>query len=251
MNPIFSGVLLNKYSVQYFQCPECNYICTEQPYWLEEVYKNPINSTDTGILARNIYLSKISACIIYTFFLKNKKKYLDYGGGYGIFTRLMRDIGFDFYWHDPYTQNLVAQGFEYSKNEDEIGLITSFENFEHFINPMIDLEKIFAISNNIIFSTTIIPDPIPKPEEWWYYGLEHGQHISFYSEKTLKIIAHKFGVNYYSYNDGLHFFTPLKINPILWNLMKTIPNVLFPLIKMKLSSKTFQDMEYLKLRESK
>ncbi len=38
--------------------------------------------------------------------------FLDYAGGYGVFTRLMRDIGFDFYWHDPYTQNLFANGFE-------------------------------------------------------------------------------------------------------------------------------------------
>ena len=78
----------------------------------------------------------------------------------------MRDIGFDFYWYDPHAQNLFAQGFEYSQNDNEIDVITAFENFEHFVYPLDDLEKIFAISQNVIFSTELLPDPIPKPDEW-------------------------------------------------------------------------------------
>ena len=126
----------------------------------------------------------------------------------------MRDIGFDFYWHDPYTQNIFAQGFEYPENCGEIELLTAFENFEHFANPLEDLEKMFSITHNIIFSTELVPEPVPKPDEWWYYGLEHGQHVSFYSQQTLKIIAEKFGVNCYSYNN-LHFFTRKKISKTL------------------------------------
>lgn len=244
MAPVFSGQILNKYRVQYFQCPDCEYICTGDPSWLQEAYKNPINRTDTGILSRNIYDAKITSCIIYSFFPQNKK-YLDYGGGYGILTRLMRDIGFDFYWYDPYTQNLFAQGFEYSRNGDEIDVITSFESFEHFVQPLDVLEKIFAISHNIIFSTILLPKPVPKPDDWWYYGLEHGQHVSFYSEKTLQTIAKKFGVNCYSYN-AIHIFTPKKIDKIMWCLVCKLYWLVYPLVKLKMVSKTFRDMEYLK-----
>jgi hypothetical protein len=247
INPIFSAEILKKFTVQYFQCPFCGYICTETPYWLPESYKDPINITDTGMLARNIHLSKISSCILFLFF-KNDKKYLDYGGGYGVLTRLMRDVGFDFYWHDPFSHNLFAQGFEYPKNCNcsEIELLTAFENFEHFIDPLEDLGKIFSISHNVIFSTELVPNPVPKPDEWWYYGLEHGQHISFYSQNTLKIIAEKFGVNYYSCNN-LHFFTRKKISITIWKLVCKIGfRFIYPLIKLKMKSKTVEDMNFLK-----
>ncbi len=245
MDPIFSACILKKYRIQYFQCSNCRYVCTEDPYWLQESYKYSINITDTGILARNIYLSKITSCILFLFFQRNKK-YLDYGGGYGILTRLMRDIGFDFYLYDPYTENLFARGFRYPDNYcGDIELITSYESFEHFSNPLEDLGIIFSISHNVFFSTEILPDPVPKPEEWWYYGLEHGQHISFYSQQTLKTIAESFGLNLYSYNN-LHFFTHKKLFKPFWKLIcKFGIRFIFPLIQLKMKSKTFEDMNFL------
>lgn len=201
---IFFGKILNKYNIKYYYCSNCGFLQTEEPYWLEESYAESINITDTGILQRNISLSKIVSVLIYFLFNKNKK-FLDYAGGYGIFTRLLRDIGFDFYWYDPYCKNLVSRGFEY--NNEDIELMTTFETFEHFDNPMIEIEKMLTITKNIIFTTEILQDPIPKPENWWYYGLEHGQHISFYSIKTLEYIAKKYNLKFYTNNYNLHIFT--------------------------------------------
>jgi hypothetical protein len=50
-------------------------------------------------MQRNINLSKMVATILLLFF-DFRRKFLDYAGGYGVFVRLMRDIGFDFYWYD-------------------------------------------------------------------------------------------------------------------------------------------------------
>jgi hypothetical protein len=241
MTSCFTGFILKKYTIQYFTCTNCGYTCTENPYWLKESYENPINSTDTGILWRNIKNSKIVSCILFVFFSKNKK-FLDYGGGYGILTRLMRDIGFDFYWTDPHTQNLFAQGFEYQKKDCEMDVITSFENFEHFIQPIEDLEKMLSISQNILFSTDLLPNPLPKPDIWWYYGLEHGQHISFYSQQTLKTMAGKFEMNCYSCNN-YHLFTKKKINKLVWIGMHKFYWLLFPFIRLTMFSKTMPDME--------
>ena len=58
----------------------------------------------------------------------------------------MRDIGFDFFWHDPYTQNLFCRGFEFSAQK--ISAITLFEALEHFEEPMIEMDKIFQITKN-------------------------------------------------------------------------------------------------------
>ena len=202
-----SAILLKKYKVNYFHCKHCGFLQTEEPHWLSEAYHHSINLTDIGYISRNIDLSKKLPLYILLFFNK-RNQYLDYAGGYGVFVRMMRDIGFDFYWDDRYTENLFAQGFEY-KNQ-KIEAITSFESFEHFPDPISEIEKLLEISKNIILSTETLPSSVPLPEEWEYYGLDHGQHISFYSTKTFEYIARQYNLHYH-FMDGLHFLTETKL----------------------------------------
>lgn len=212
---IFSSKIIKKYTIKYFLCPNCGFLQTEEPFWLEEAYKYPINIYDTGILARNIDLSNKTSVLLYLLF-NPKENYLDYAGGYGIFTRLMRDIGYNFLWYDPYTQNLLARGFEY-RQDQKIELITSFETFEHFPEPLVEMEKMLSISRNILFTSLLLPENIPDPDSWWYYGREHGQHISFYSLKTLKYIARKYGLNLCSNNSNAHLLSEKLVDNNIFN----------------------------------
>lgn len=248
---IFSGKILNKYDVKYFHCKNCNFLSTEEPYWLDEAYAESINTADTGIMMRNNTLAVVASIIIYHLFDKDAK-FLDYAGGYGIFTRLMRDNGFDFCWHDPHTENLVARGFEYKK-DDKIELITSFESFEHFAEPMKEMENLLNISENILLTTTLLPNPIPKPDEWWYYVPDKGQHICFYSSETFDFIAKKYGLNYYSV-DSIHLLTKKTIDDeIFQHIMllkknKTFNQTqseLYNKVKNSMKSKTISDFEYI------
>jgi hypothetical protein len=234
--------LLSKYQIEYFKCTNCGFIQTEEPYWLEEAYQEPINISDTGIVARNIYLAKITANVIYFLFDRNAY-FLDYAGGYGLLTRLMRDIGFNFYWYDPFTRNLFARGFE-SLRSVKYELITSFESFEHFVNPLQDIEKMLAISKNILFTTELIPNTELK--DWWYFGFEHGQHISFYSLKTLSFIASKYGLNLHSNKKGLHLLTERRISPKLFKLLYKLNGLGYLFVKMNMKGKTFNDHEIIK-----
>ncbi|MDR0408152.1 MAG: class I SAM-dependent methyltransferase [Campylobacteraceae bacterium] len=204
----FSAKILNKYTIKYFLCPNCGFLQTEEPHWLDEAYKNSINLSDTGYMQRNISLSKKTSILLRLLFDKHAS-YLDYAGGYGVFVRLMRDIGFDFYWSDRYTDNIFAKGFEYD-NKNTLKAATTFESFEHFVNPMSEIEKLLSLSKNIIFTTELLPNIIPKPQEWWYYGLEHGQHISFYQQKTMYFIANQHKINYYNLG-SLQLFTDKNI----------------------------------------
>lgn len=245
---IFKTKILNKYHIDYFQCSFCNFVQTEKTYWLEESYQNPINLTDTGIMLRNERLARIVTSIIFLFFNKSYK-FLDYAGGSGIFTRIMRDKGFDFYWDDPYTKNLLCRGFEKKPNQ-KFDVVTTFESFEHFDNPILEIEKIIEISKNIIFSTELISKPFPDPNNWWYYGKEHGQHVELYTKKSLNLIAYKYNINYYNINN-IHFFSEKKINFIgsLFLKLKFSKHVLFILsfiLVFFIKSKTFSDMEKLK-----
>ncbi|MBN2424928.1 MAG: class I SAM-dependent methyltransferase [Calditrichaceae bacterium] len=243
---LFSAKVLGKYDVEYFQCKECGFVQTEDPFWLEEAYKNPINLADTGLVNRNIFLAEKTSALLYKYF-NLAGKYLDYAGGYGLFTRLMRDIGFDFYWSDPFTVNIFARYFEFNEQSEQIELITSFESFEHFADPMEQIAKMLEISPNIFFSTTLIPIPYPAPDKWWYYGFEHGQHIAFYSPKTLYKIADIFGLNIYTNNSFLHLFTEKPLNQKQFlKTLKTSNQIINKVKKQKLSSKTESDSEMIK-----
>ena len=238
---VFNSKILKKYDVKYFKCDNCGYLFTEEPFWLEEAYSRSINLSDTGLLDRNIYFSKVLSVLIYFYFNKNGI-FLDYAGGYGVFTRLMRDIGFDFYWHDPYTQNLFANGFEKDiKPDSRFELITAFEVFEHLVNPKEEISKMLRLSDTIVFSTELLPREIPEPKDWWYYGFNHGQHISFYSEKTLRALANQLKLNYYNVN-GIHILTEKKFNNTLLVLIKKFRNFgLYQIVKKISKSKTFSD----------
>jgi hypothetical protein len=214
---ISQAVILDKYTVAYFSCLECGLIQTESPYWLPEAYSAAITSSDIGMVSRNIALAKITKPIISVFF-GSSGKFLDYGGGYGLYVRMMRDYGFDFFWYDKYCQNTFAVGFE-AKVEDRFELLTAFEIFEHLADPVAELESLLVRSRNVLFSTELVPDGNPKPGEWWYYGLEHGQHISFYRKKTLIALANKFKLNCYSDGNSLHLFTEKTISERLFRLI--------------------------------
>lgn len=242
---VFSAKILNKYFINYFYCDNCGFLQTEKPYWLDQAYSSAISSLDTGIVKRNIDLSKFMTLFIYLFF-NNKLKFLDYGGGSGLFVRLMRDIGLDFYWQDLYAQNIFAHGFELNSDLKNIDLITSFECFEHFVDPIKELESILKISRNILFTTQLLPNKIPDINSWWYYALDTGQHISFYSLKTLNFIANKYNLNLYSWG-STHFLTDKKLNKYLLYFLKYYKSdFVFKFVSNNFKSKILDDFNLIK-----
>jgi hypothetical protein len=207
---LFDGKILEKYDVKYFLCKACHHIQTEKPYWLDEAYYNSITQNDAGILARNINFANRISPILWQEFGRNAN-YLDWAGGYGIFVRLMRDIGFNFYWSDLYSDNLFAKGSEFNKS-DSIKLITCFEVFEHLENPIEQIEKLLDLSDNLLISTELFDSQkIPKIDEWYYYSPTHGQHISFFSIETLRYIASRYDLHLVSNNFNLHLFSKHKL----------------------------------------
>lgn len=241
---LFSTKVLGRYDVKYYGCPHCGFVQTETPYWLEEAYSNSINLTDTGLVRRNILAARSVAMVLF-FLFPRKARYLDYAGGYGLFARLMRNYGFDYYTCDPYTSNLLAKGFDYN-GKDSITLVTSLESFEHFEHPLQEIEKILSISPHIFFTTQLIPQPVPAPEKWWYYGTDHGQHIGFYTGKTLAFIAKRYGLRVYSVK-GYHLFTTRRM-PAWWFGLLVIAGRFGAdsIIRFFMRSKVKDDMEQLK-----
>ncbi len=243
LNKAFKGQILHKYDIDYYFCPICEHLQTEQPFWIEEAYGESITKEDVGILKRNMDIAISLSVIIGSYFDKGAK-FLDWAGGYGILCRLMRDIGFDFVWDDKYTKNLFARGFEYKK-EDKIELVSAIEVMEHLEFPMDTLSSIFKISDNLFFTQSILPIPLRTTDKWWYYAPGHGQHISFYTKKTLQYMAKSFNKNYVSYKD-FHLFCNKNIDEN--DFIKTMQNeiLLYSESVKGVVSKIGSDMEYVK-----
>ncbi len=242
----FSARVLKKYEVNYFYCPMCGLLQTEEPYWLDESYDTAISDADTGLVARNIVISRILSRILYFLFDKDGR-YLDVGGGYGLLTRLMRDIGFDFYWTDKYCDNLLARGFESNKDSPTFSAIMAFEVLEHLHDPLSFIKDSLSSSGTktIIFSSELYEGMPPRPDEWWYYAFNTGQHISFYQKKTLRYIADNMGLHFHT-NGGIHMLTNKTFNSFIFkSLFGRFSNTLSHIVERNMKSKTFSDHEKL------
>ena len=200
--------IVRKYDIDYFKCPSCGFVQTEAPYWLAEVYANPLQK-DTGTVRRNLNMAQKAAAIL-TLFFNPSGRFLDFGGGDGMFVRHMRDIGYDFYWCDKYATNIFAFGFN-ATDDRAFELVTSFEVFEHLPDPLTEIEAMLARSDSLLFSTNLYPDTHPKPDQWGYFSLHGGQHIALYSLKTLHSLAERFHRNLYSDGHSLHLLTTHKL----------------------------------------
>ena len=245
----FQAKVMHKYTAVYYYCNRCNFLYVKSPYWLEEAYQDPVNIYDVGVLSRNISLSRKTAVII-SLTLEKNKHFLDYSGGYGIFTRLMRDSGFDFYWSDPYCQNLFARGFEKVPGAKTYEAVTLFEVMEHLPNPYDVLDEIFQMTDTLILTTTPLPDGIPEPGKWDYYALEHGQHISFYSLRTLRTIAEKYQAQLFDYEKDCFVITRRKIRYRISKMLIQYLHInrLYKHARKRLKSKTSSDARWLLTR---
>lgn len=214
MSHIFSTLVLHKHMADYEVCNNCGYLRVRQPFWLEEAYSSAIATADTGIVMRNFAIAGKVAAILYGLFNeRGAGKYLDAAGGYGLLTRLMRDFGFDFYWKDKYCLNLVAPGFEYHQAVGDCVAVTAMEVLEHVLDPVAFVRETLDTANadTLIFTTELYQGDPPKPESWWYYAFETGQHISFYQRRTLDAIGKKNGLKFVSAG-GIHVFSKTTIN---------------------------------------
>jgi len=256
---VFTKNVLNKYEVKYYKCANCNFIQTEKPYWLDEAYRSAITQLDIGLVSRNLYYAEIIENWFLNGLIHPDGKFLDFAGGYGLFVRLMRDKGFDFFRQDLYCQNLFAEHFDIKDlpENQKFDAITAFEVFEHLENPLDELRKMLFYSDTVIFSTELQPPAQNNLESWWYISPETGQHIAFYSYTSLKMLAKVEKLHLYSNNHNLHIlskknlaFNPFeKPKPKFFNklLNKWYKNLVFSKSKdLKRESLLDKDFNYIK-----
>jgi len=236
-----SGQLIG-YEVSYFECPDCGYVQTEDPYWLEQAYSMAINGSDTGIMDRNNLNARIVLAIL-MLMGKLNGTVVDCAGGYGILVRLLRDYGVNALWSDRYCENLLARGFE--RQAESADLVTAFEAFEHFVNPGEELDRLLAIAPNVLLSTQLIAKPAPVQSDWWYYGKDHGQHIGFFTLKTLQRLAEERGKHLISNGTSYHLISSKPVSRNMWLAHVKLNRFMPFVVGRKLKSKIWSDFQYM------
>jgi hypothetical protein len=242
-----SALVLSKYQVTYFRCDHCGFVQTEEPYWLDEAYSEAVSSYDIGTINRAFVNSSRCEEYILRYFDCNAK-FVDYGAGYGALVRRMRDMGYDFYWHDKFCKNLFALHFEAdTSGATRYELLTAFEVFEHMANPREEFERMLGMADGILAGTELIPETNPRPGEWSYYFPLHGQHIAFYARKTLTFLAETYRLHLLTDGRSYHLFTkkPLRRLPIRdrlrVSLARDIRSLRYKLSKQSLLMDDFRD----------
>ena len=199
------GRVLGHVDVTYLQCPSCGLVMADDPTWLEEAYADAIAHLDVGLLDRCQILANVTSTVLRAERLRGGR-FLDWAGGYGVLTRLMRDRGFDFVHTDVYAANIFAAGFTGDLGDERFDLITAFEVLEHLTDPVTELAPVAAATDRLLVTTQVLPSPAPRPGDWDYYALESGQHITFYTPRSLEELARRLGFDGVVTSSLVHLF---------------------------------------------
>jgi hypothetical protein len=209
------GKVLVHHDVTYYRCPACEFWFTEEPYWLDQAYFEIIKEVDQGLVQRNISIARQLGALLPRLFPKGP--YVDWASGCGLLVRLMRDAGFEFYWDDKYAQNVLAR--EYSWDDDlrahlpPVTFVSAIEVLEHTPEPLEFIRGVFErTGTSAVFFTECLHDGTSYDPDWWYLLPDSGQHVSFYSAKTLQTMADILGLSLQSWGT-YHLLTTQPLPP--------------------------------------
>jgi len=189
----FFKTILGRHVAEYVLCSDCGCLQVVSTPWLAEAYAGESWATDTGLVARNLQLAG-KICTFLGNACTASDLIVDFGGGTGLLTRLLRDNGWSVICHEPYRAPLFVKAF-HVKQLDGLtpSVVIASEVFEHFDSPRTSLAQLFSLAPIIIFTTELY---CGQDSEWWYLAPASGQHIFFFSSMALQVVAQGNGYDF-------------------------------------------------------
>jgi glycosyltransferase involved in cell wall biosynthesis len=197
----FRKQLLGRHNVGYFRCDSCASLQTEEPYWMEQAYAKDSDRFDTGKASRALTNFFALPQLLQILQVDKADVAVDVGACGGLFARLMRDVGFNFFSHEVMGNNGYNGGYSWKDLDRPCLLITLFEVAEKFVNPAQEWQRLLACNPQwLIGSTDFYVD---QSDDWLGLRADSGQQVFFYSQGALSLLAQQTGRFYY--NLGKYF----------------------------------------------
>lgn len=206
---VFEATLLGRHRVGYWECTQCASLQTDPPHWLDDAYAPDRKMEDVGAVQRSMLLSLTVPPLLEQLGVGPNTPHLDcpcldWGGGDGLFTRMMRDRGFAAFLHDEHADNRHATGFARKDAATAaFPVTTALKVLEHLPNPARDLEGIFAVDSDIVIATAQLYRG--EGPDWLHLSPDTGRHVFFYSLRGLDMVAQRRGMRLHS-NGQTHVF---------------------------------------------
>jgi len=185
---------------EYYSCNSCKFIHAENASWLEGSFTDALNSLDIGSVDRCNIVADFVEVLANSLKVDNPRV-LDWGGGYGLLTRILRDRGVRCAHYDPYTEPLFAKNIDL-QSDARFDLIVLSEVMLHMTDPVSTLTELLKLSDNIIFTAVIAPPDVTP--DWWYFMPDTGQHVAIFSRQTIPELGVALKVNTLSDNQFFH-----------------------------------------------
>ncbi len=198
--PAFSRKVLSRHLVTYFKCGNCGSLQTDDPHWLMEA-RGSSEAIDSGKASRTLSHFLNLGRLLEILGILKADRCADFGGGTGLFARLMRDLGYNFFSHDPQGSGTLCAGLCLETFDRPLKLVTLLDRAEQFVNPAADWETLFAATPDFILGTVNLYDG--QGADWTPLSPESGLHLFFYTQGALSHLATKHG--WFAYMLGSYF----------------------------------------------
>lgn len=195
-------------SVRYHLCSVCGFcFAPEIQAWSREQFADSIYNDDYRFVDPEYVRDRPlgNARTLNDAFGGSKQhlRHLDYGGGSGLLSATLRELGWNSASYDPFV--------DVSTNARDLGtydLVTAFEVFEHVPDIQVLLEELDALCRPdglILFSTLLSDGQIAfgRKLTWWYASPRNG-HISLFSTNSLTRWMSSKGLQVASMNANVH-----------------------------------------------
>jgi len=184
-----------QFQIEYHRCKNCGFIYEDPAYHISFNDEKKEYDTHNNSIEDEGYVNMFKRFMESFEHFVEKKNVLEYGSGpEPVFSEVLRRSGYDVTSYDPF---YLPDESYLDKTYD---VITSTEVFEHFVEPIQEIEKLIGLLNKdgILAIMTQFPKDDAHFKNWWYR--RDKTHISFYTVETFKWIAEQYGLEVVYHN---------------------------------------------------
>jgi 2-polyprenyl-6-hydroxyphenyl methylase/3-demethylubiquinone-9 3-methyltransferase len=196
--------------VPYYRCGQCDFAFTDAfDAWGPEDFATHIYNAEYELFDPN-YASvrpQTTATLVQRLFPDTSIRILDYGSGNGLTATLLRQAGYaSVTEYDPFHGNPVKPEF------GGFDLVVCVEVAEHSTQPLqlfAELGCYAAEGGAVYVSTKDFADVKGRWVDDWYVAPRNG-HVSFYTQRTLQLLAASLGRDYQKVDAFRHLLLPRR-----------------------------------------